>query len=289
MKNNLFVVLTVLLVVASGYLFYYYAEKIEKLEDTIENNSDLVTSYESQVRAYKLKNIADSLFIRGNFDEAFVYYKQFDELQINSESMEAHRRAVLMDVGNRDSSYRLNGERLRYRVAALTKKLDSLQNKVSFKDSALTFKDKENRRLTNLISAQRDSVNRLARRLQIPKQDTLTFMASTGNMVRYHGFVDKNKANGTGSGFWSTGGFYYGEWKNNMRHGKGMYIWKEGHRYDGDFYMDKRQGYGVYRWLNGEKYEGQWKDNVREGNGTLFSSDGSIKYTGVWIQDKPKN
>jgi hypothetical protein len=121
-----------------------------------------------------------------------------------------------------------------------------------------------------------------------PKFDTLSFSSNKNYKIRYFGQVSGAKANGTGSGNWSTGGYYHGEWKNNLRHGKGVYYWSDGDKYVGEYVNDIRQGIGTYYWKNGEKYEGAWKNNQRNGFGTLYDAFGKVKFKGEWANDQPK-
>jgi hypothetical protein len=166
-------------------------------------------------------------------------------------------------------------------------KLDSLLNNQNDYLNKLAYEKKNVDSLLKKQNVLKDSLQYMSKKLNTESLDTLNFVSSTGNTVKYYGKVSKGKANGKGVGFWSTGGYYYGEWKSNFRHGKGLYLWKNGDKYYGDFFDDKREGEGSYQWYQGERYEGTWSNNQRSGVGTLYNSDGSVKFSGKWSEDKP--
>ncbi|GCD78247.1 hypothetical protein JCM31826_17290 [Thermaurantimonas aggregans] len=104
--------------------------------------------------------------------------------------------------------------------------------------------------------------------------------------LRYIGEVDARRPDGLGVGFYSTGGYYIGQWKDGVRHGLGEYVWKNGDRYKGEFVNDKRQGYGEYIYSNGYRYRGGWRDDLRDGYGELFNDENKRVAKGIWKNDK---
>ena len=56
--------------------------------------------------------------------------------------------------------------------------------------------------------------------------------------------------------------------------------------YEGDWVNNKAEGNGKYIWENGEYYIGQEKNGLKEGKGTMYYSNGNIKYDGDSINDK---
>ena len=55
----------------------------------------------------------------------------------------------------------------------------------------------------------------------------------------------------------------------------------------GEFKNDLIHGYGVYYYSDGERYEGHWKGSARDGFGKKFSADGSLVYSGNWMNGHP--
>ena len=53
-----------------------------------------------------------------------------------------------------------------------------------------------------------------------------------------------------------------------------------------DFVNDKFEGYGRYNYLNGEYYIGQWSQGQKHGKGILYNANGTIKYDGLFFNDK---
>ena len=54
--------------------------------------------------------------------------------------------------------------------------------------------------------------------------------------------------------------------------------------YEGDFANGKPVGQGKMTWPNGDSYEGGFVDGKMEGEGTYYDKDGSIVYSGPWVQ-----
>ena len=79
---------------------------------------------------------------------------------------------------------------------------------------------------------------------------------------------------------------YIGNCPNGIAQGVGILAWYqngvltekvEGVRKDG-----KLNGPGILTYLSGDKYVGEWRNDKFNGQGTLYSSDGSIKNQGIW-------
>jgi len=60
-------------------------------------------------------------------------------------------------------------------------------------------------------------------------------------------------------------------------------------KYDGSFKNGKKHGNGIEKYADGDTYNGEFKNNLKNGNGTLYSKDGTIKYSGQWLEDEPTN
>ncbi len=153
------------------------------------------------------------------------------------------------------------------------------------------------------VDAQRDSLREAAnemyhlrRALDVTSAQLTSHMKSNqklaftknGARVTYFGEVDDGKANGRGTGLWSTGGTYEGLWKDNLRHGQGVYVWADGERYEGTFVEGKRSGYGIYTFKNGEQYKGEWLDDKRHGIGVHLRANGDTVVVGRWASDRFK-
>lgn len=119
------------------------------------------------------------------------------------------------------------------------------------------------------------------------KIQALSFKNSKGNTIHYLGEVSGGKANGRGTGIYTTGSIYKGEWKNNQRDGEGEFVWPDGQKYVGEYKNDKREGEGTYVWPSNEKYEGEWKNDRRNGYGILYDKTENILYEGEWKNDEP--
>jgi hypothetical protein len=143
------------------------------------------------------------------------------------------------------------------------------------------------RRDFETLSAELDRVRNDLRKHERVK--VLSFPGQKGATVHYLGEVANGQANGGGIGIWTTGSVYRGEWKNNLRHGEGSFQWADGEKYIGAYVNGKREGMGVYLWPSGDKYDGEWKNDRRNGQGTLYDLDGRIVFSGLWVDDQPKN
>lgn len=264
--------------VVNIYQHIHYKNLLQKSELTYD-------SVVLELKVAKLKMNADEFFYNGEVDNALKIYGEIDSL--TGSNLVVEKRAWMEKTQNLARLEAMNSESLVKSYSKALREIDSLKTQLSalkYTSNNTTFLIDSLLQVQNSI---RDSLEKYTQNKKSKQYDTLNFVSSTGNLVRYFGEVNNNKANGRGVGIWSTGGYYYGFWRNNFRHGKGVYIWKNGDKYDGDFYDDQREGYGIYYWTSGEKYVGNWKKNMRSGHGTLYGPDGKVKYSGNWSEDKP--
>ncbi len=93
--------------------------------------------------------------------------------------------------------------------------------------------------------------------------------------------------NGLGMFIWNTGESYVGYFLNGVRTGRGTFRWPDGKVYEGDFLDDTRSGHGKLKWPAGDVYEGDFVNGKMEGMGVHYAADGSVIYSGEWIQGCP--
>ena len=93
--------------------------------------------------------------------------------------------------------------------------------------------------------------------------------------------------NGLGMFIWNTGESYVGYFLNGVRSGHGKLKWPAGDVYEGDFVNGIFHGKGRLTWANGESYEGDFVNGKMEGMGVHYAADGSVIYSGEWIQGCP--
>ena len=132
----------------------------------------------------------------------------------------------------------------------------------------------------------------------------------------YEGEILAEKADGWGKMSYNDGDFYEGDWKqgriegfgtfisvkedryiggykyvgyfkNGLRNGRGTLTWGNGYKYEGDWNNDLMDGKGIFTWDAGHKYVGDFKLGNKHGQGTLYNADGSISYSGQWVNDEP--
>ena len=84
-----------------------------------------------------------------------------------------------------------------------------------------------------------------------------------------------------------NGSKYSGSFKNGKRHGYGKYYDSDGSCYEGGFYDDHFHGKGKFVWADGIYYEGQWRRGAMHGRGEEGTSDGLVRYSGLWDNGKP--
>lgn len=81
-----------------------------------------------------------------------------------------------------------------------------------------------------------------------------------GWIQKYTGQLKNALRHGHGTGYYSNGNIYEGEWVKDKKHGKGKYTFYNGDIYIGEFKNDKIDGEGVFYInhypKNGDKFEG---------------------------------
>lgn len=292
MKKNTYItiVLGVLVVVFLSLWLVSSLNKRKVLEEKKEIEADL-NELKATSHMWEVLLNADDQFCSGNFEEAIALYTEFDEL--SGKQLATKRRKWLEDSDSSSQFLLLINTGLKGELKKMNQLLSETKNTLNVSNNENSKLTDELRRL-NLVSQNKlDSLKQAYQKeknvlIAGSKYDTVSFSSSKNYKIRYFGQVSAGKANGIGSGNWSTGGYYHGEWKNNQRHGKGLYYWIDGERYTGEYVNDIRQGIGTYYWKNGEKYEGGWKNNQRNGFGTLYDASGKVKFKGEWINDQPK-
>ncbi len=84
---------------------------------------------------------------------------------------------------------------------------------------------------------------------------------------------------------------YVGEFKGGQFNGQGTYTSANGDEYGGQFKDNYFNGQGTYYFqannrFKGDKYVGEYKDGKRNGQGTYTFANGN-KHVGEWMDDKP--
>jgi hypothetical protein len=105
------------------------------------------------------------------------------------------------------------------------------------------------------------------------------------NGGKYVGEWKDGKGNGQGTYTYANGDKYVGQFKYGVRNGQGTFTYANGDKYVGQFKDDVRNGQGTFTYANGDKYVGQYKDDVRNGQGTFTYASGE-KYVGDWKDNK---
>lgn len=289
-QTNLLIGLTLVTLSAVILLVLNYS-KTHSLEAQIVTYEEELSDCKSAQDMWKMLLEADEQFCSGNFEKALDLYAQFDD--ISGMSLAGKRRQWLDEADSSAQFLRIVNVALQRDMVDLKRKNEQVTTELTELRNERDDMANELRRSGMLYQNRLDSLKQSFQREKSQlatnaKYDTLTFSSNKNYKIRYHGQVTGAKANGIGSGNWSTGGYYHGEWKNNQRHGKGVYYWNDGDKYVGEYVNDIRQGIGTYYWKNGEKYEGAWKNNQRNGFGTLYDAFGKVKFKGEWVNDQPK-
>ncbi len=252
-------------------------------EKTNRERSELKRMVEQQQDSlfyFRMKTLGDSLLLSGEDSLALQVFKQLDSLF--EQSVLTERAKAFLRT--RDSLQKENQEvfeALRARMQRTLRTLLSREEDVSSRDNQLRDLKQEYERLQEQLTALQKELDEKVRSI-----GKLEFKTSRGNSVYYVGDIKNGKANGYGSGSFSTGSIYVGTWKDNRRHGLGRYTWKDGSIYDGEYANDYRNGIGTYYFTTGEKYVGEWVNDKREGKGTLYDKNGAVLLEGMWKNDE---
>jgi len=85
--------------------------------------------------------------------------------------------------------------------------------------------------------------------------------AGIGNLFRYQGEFQRDRATGQGQLLYANGNVYNGQWQKDLRHGEGVMECKEdGSRYEGYWENDRRHGLGRVIFRDGSTLTGTWRD-----------------------------
>lgn len=240
----------------------------------------LVERQRDSLLYFRLQSFGDSLLLLGEDSLALLAFERADSLF--SQSALTERAQSFINV--RDSLRRDRQEEfetLRKKMQTTLRALLSREEDIGSRDNQLRDMNREFERLQQELAALQKELDEKARSI-----GKLEFKTSRGNSVYYVGDVKDGKANGYGSGSFSTGSIYVGTWKDNRKHGAGRYTWKDGSIYDGEYENDYRNGVGTYFFTTGEKYVGEWVNDKREGKGTLYDKKGEVLLDGIWKNDE---
>ncbi|MDR3185736.1 MAG: hypothetical protein LBU04_02840 [Christensenellaceae bacterium] len=86
---------------------------------------------------------------------------------------------------------------------------------------------------------------------------------------------------------YDDGGKYIGNIVGGKRHGSGILVLPNGDRYVGEWCRGRKNGHGTYFYSIGKRYEGEWKNDHADGLGILYDTDGSVLYSGKWLDGLP--
>jgi len=293
MKNRIVQILFFVIVIVLASFCWILFSNNNKLKANISQKEISINEFTDELELLKIKARADELFFSGNIEEAIAFYDYLDSLSPDTISISTLRLNWINNLDSVHSNLIKSSMELKQGIILCKEDNEKAKESLLLIESEIDIYQKKVTSLERKLAVQYDS---LARKFAKEKEelqkktgtDTLSFMSSKNYRIRYYGQTSGGKANGIGSGTWSTGGYYYGSWKNNTRNGKGIYYWKDGERYEGEYVNDIRQGIGKYFWNNGEKYEGSWKNDQRNGFGTLYDAMGRVKFKGEWLNDTPK-
>jgi len=273
-------------------LYFYQLNVSNQLRSDLVSANNIEEELKRDVQLLQLKTDGDEFFFAGEIEKATGLYKQYESLTQENiidqrlnwyNAFDSTSKQLLLSAQQMSDELKV----VRSELAKNQKLLVENEDAFNSKDQQLLVYEKRIKTIKDsLISACNSEKEALSKTKTI---DTLSFLSAKNYKIRYLGGIKSGKANGMGSGMWSTGGYYYGAWSNNMRHGKGVYHWKDGEHYIGDYKNDIREGVGSYYWNNGERYEGSWKADQRNGFGTLYDPAGKVKFKGNWVNDQPMN
>jgi len=92
-----------------------------------------------------------------------------------------------------------------------------------------------------------------------------------------------NKAKGKDDGM-----TYYGQRDphTGKPNGVGTGYYTNGNKFEGQWVMGKKRGKGIYTYSSGERYEGEMggTKGYKHGQGRLFKKDGELKKEGEWVE-----
>lgn len=238
-----------------------------------------------QIRLLQMKNDADEMFFAGDFEKALESYRDIndeDTLFLSRHQFKNYIDSLRVQIQlllerQRQLNQRVNESVLKADLVMVQSKVDSLQGELAAIAPPI---DKQ-----FIIDSVKQTLADQLVMPELPCIDTLIIRTAVSTVL-YFGHIEDAKAQGSGSGLWSDGGYYTGEWMENKRHGEGLFLWPTGDNYKGDYKNDIRSGNGTYTWSNGDFYTGEWDNNRRNGQGTLYDKSGNIRYSGPWVNDE---
>lgn len=209
----------VFIVIFAGLSSYFYSG--------LQSQKRLSESLQKEVKKNVVSKAANELkletlirFIEGNWSEALEIAKEYDEITSDTDaSLYLFLSSKIELSEENDSLGSSELAKLQYRLKITNDSLRSNQNIINKLDSELTsaLSDLESflENKSGLLVSLTDCREQLKTAQNI---DTLMFKVSTGYLIRYYGQTKSGMANGRGSGFWPSGGYYHGEWRDNARH-----------------------------------------------------------------------
>ncbi len=256
----------------------YFITKTVRTQNQLQQSITAQTQLEDRVAVQDAILEADSLLVRGQYNQALeVYDEQLsNKAQFNKElQLKIALTHKLQEMGTH-----LTSSKARDTTAVK----DTLSASLAKSSAAFTRKIDS---ISFALKKARVELNSMRKRLNQKSIGAyLTFKSKKGNHIHYVGSVTNQKANGYGIALLDSGSRYEGEWKDNQRHGEGVFYWKDGEYYEGSYQNDQRSGAGSYYWPNGDKYVGHWKNDKRNGQGSFYGKKGPVVTKGIWKNDK---
>jgi hypothetical protein len=102
----------------------------------------------------------------------------------------------------------------------------------------------------------------------------------------YKGPLDRLLPSGVGAINYADGSKYEGNFVGGKLAGKGVMTYANGPKFDGEW-IDGKPLNGIMTYADKFKYVGSFKELKRHGTGILYNPDGSVNYSGLWIDDLP--
>lgn len=103
----------------------------------------------------------------------------------------------------------------------------------------------------------------------------------------YVGYYKEGYPNGLGTMYWANGGIFTGNWISGLPNGQGEQYNSDGSFYTGEFKNGIFHGNGKFTWKDGFFIdEAIFKDGYPV-EGTRYNSDGTVFYTGTFINGMP--
>lgn len=261
------------LVIAAAIGVGYFAVENSQLKNELAIRNSEAEDDAALSRARQMLSHADSVFMKGNWEEAKRIYEEIQPRQIHDLN---YRNYVIEQLR------RLEQDRRDLKAALVDSPGDATSE--DFKESTEYSKADS---LSFALEKSQVQLKSLKQQLKTKSYGQyITFKSSKGNRLHYVGQVKNGKANGYGIAILDSGSRYEGDWKDNQRHGQGSFYWIDGEHYEGSYKNDQRSGQGTYYWTNGEYFSGQWEKDMRNGKGVFYGADGEVMARGTWQDDE---